>query len=402
MPLTDAQIRALKPTDREQRFSDGGGLSLKVTRAGTKTFTLRVMEDGQRKTITLGNYPDMKLTDARAKRDALRVLAANGAPVAEIAPEKPEKPKAPAPASDAWEPVARRYLEFRARQGMHYRTRAKLERQIELTILGLGKKRIAEITAQDILDLVRPVEDKGKVETAHEIRSRCAQVLDFAEAEGIPNQNPARKAVGAMVKRKRGKFPGLTDPRAIGRLLRTIRAFDRCEPVVRTGLLLSAYLFPRNDQLRGMTWDEIDFHTRLWEIPAARMKGADAQDQLVPLPRQAVELLEEIRPWTGRSPLVLPSPRGADCKLSDMAFNMALRRMGYCTQTQHCHHGFRTTASTSLNEMGFNRDWIERQLAHVDQDTVRRGYNKAQYLDGRTRMMQEYADWLDAQAAAHQ
>lgn len=401
MPLTDSQIRGLKPEDRPQRYSDTGGLSLLVLPSGKKQFTLRFYQDGKRKTVTLGDYPKMRLTDARTRRDEIKLRASNGEEIAPP-PRKPEKPKVQPPASDTWESQARRYLAFRERQGMHYRTASKLARHIEFTIRGLGTKRIAEITAQDILDLVRPVEDEGKIESAHEIRSRCAQVFDFAEAEGVVNANPARKVVGAMVKRKRGKFPGLTDPRAIGRLMRHLQAFDQCEPQVRTGLLLSAYLFPRNDQLRGMTWDEIDFQTRLWEIPAARMKGSDAQDQLVPLPRQAVDLLEEIRPWTGRSHLVLPSPRDFSRKLSDPTFNMALRRMGYCTRTQHCHHGFRTTASTSLNEMGFNRDWIERQLAHVDQDTVRRGYNKAQYLEGRTRMMQEYADWLDAQAAAHQ
>jgi integrase len=130
------------------------------------------------------------------------------------------------------------------------------------------------------------------------------------------------------------------------------------------------------------------------------MKGADAQDHLVPLPRQALAILDEIRDYTGGVGYVVPSPRGLNQKLSEGAFNMLLRRIGYDTRSQHCHHGFRTTASTTLNEMGFNRDWIERQLSHIEKDAVRGAYNKAQYIEGRTRMMQEYADWLDRVSGA--
>lgn len=392
MALTDAQIRSLKPEGSERKYSDGGGLYLAVTRVGTKTF--RVKHHG--KTITLGTYPDMRLTDARSERDRIK----RGEEATPAAPAVRPEPSPDKPPSDAWSEVADRYFKYRVRDGMHYRTRAKLERQVAATVAVIGGKRIADVTAPDILEIVRPYEDAGKVETAHEIRSRCSQIFEFAKGEGIPNMNPATVVTKAMVRRKRGKFPGLTEPRAVGRLMRTIRSFDLCEPQIRTALLLSAYLFPRNDQLRGMRWDEIDFQTNLWEIPKARMKGADAQDQIVPLPRQAVALLREIRAWTGDSPLVIPAPRDFRRKVSDSTFNSVLRRMGYCTKTVHCHHGFRTTASTNLNEMGFNRDWIERQLAHVDEDTVRRGYNKAQYLEGRTRMMQEYADWLDAQERA--
>jgi len=202
-----------------------------------------------------------------------------------------------------------------------------------------------------------------------------------------------------MVKRRRGSFNGLIDPKDVGKLMRAIRANEGSEPQVRAALLLSAYLFPRNSELRGMLWTEIDWKGALWEIPAARMKMK--RDHLVPLPTQALAILRELQPWTGRAKLAIPAPRDHGKMVSDATFNAALRRLGFSSD-KHVHHGFRTTASTNLNELGYNRDWIERQLAHVPGDKVRGTYNKAQYIRGRTEMMQAYADWLDAREKGHQ
>lgn len=397
MPLTDAQIKSLKPGPRLTRVYDGGGLYVEVAPTGAKMFRLEYRgTDGKKRTFTVGPYPDTKLADARFERERVKRQVREGSDPVE---ERP-RPAREAPKEDRrWRSLAARYIAYRRRDGAAWRTMAKLERQVNETLAILGEKAVDEITAQDILAVVRPIEDRGHVESAHEVRTRCSQIFEFAEAEGIPNSNPARVSRVAMVKRRRGSFAGLTDPREIGGLMRAIRGYSQGEPQVRAALLLSAYLFPRNTELRGMRWDEIDWKRAVWEVPAERMKMK--RDHLVPLPRQAVEVLKEIRSWTGRSPLVIPAPRDFTKMVSDMTFNQALRRIGYAA-SQHVHHGFRTTASTTLNELGFNRDWIERQLAHVEENKVRGTYNKAQYLKGRTEMMQTYADWLDAQAARHQ
>ena len=197
-----------------------------------------------------------------------------------------------------------------------------------------------------------------------------------------------------MVKRRRGEFAGLTDPKAVGQLMRCIHAYRERHWLVGSALLLSAYLFPRSSELRGMRWDELDFEQALWEVPGERMKMK--RDHVVPLPTQALAVLEEIRSIDLGSQLVFPSPRDPRRTLSEMTFNAALRRLGYGSNI-HVHHGFRTTASTNLNEMGWNSDWIERQLAHVPANKVRSSYNKAEYLEGRRTMMQQYATWLDQQ-----
>lgn len=405
MALTDTQVRALKPGPKKRKVSDERGLYVEVLPSGRKTYRYKFKFSGREKDMRLGQVEFMRLAEARRRRDMARAYLDRGEDptdaLATAPPESPE-PESPQPEpdrADAWDKIARGYVAYRKRRGANWRTMAKLERQVEQTIDALGTRPVGEITAQDILALVRPIEEAGKIEAAHEVRSRCAQVLDYAEAMGHPNANPARRVVGAMLPRRRGKWPGLTDPAEVGQLMRDIRGYQQCEPETRWGLLLSAYLFPRSEQLRGATWDEIDVDAAMWEVPGARMKGADAQDHLVPLPRQALAILQEIKDYTGGAGYVLPSPRGLNQKMSEGAFNMLLRRIGYDTRRQHCHHGFRTTASTTLNEMGFNRDWIERQLSHIEKDAVRGAYNKAQYIEGRKRMMQEYADWLDRAAS---
>lgn len=402
MAISSTQIRAARTRDKKMKLTDGGGLYVEVLPSGRKTFRLVYRLNCRQKDVMLGRFGDLKLEEARNLRDTARSMLARGEDPANIvskrgAAKKPKEPesKEPKKASDSWSVVADAYLQYRKRSGMHPLTSAKLERQVRQTSEAFGLKRVSEITAADILNLVRPIEDSGKRVVAHELRSRCSQILDYAEAIGFPNTNPARKVTTAMLPRKRGGFPGLTDPRKVGKLMRDIRAFQNCEPETRWGLLLSAYLFPRSEQLRGATWAEVDLDAAIWEVPSIRMKGTDAFDHIVPLPRQVLAILEESAELNGREGYLVPSPRGPKKKMSDMVFNMALRRMGYCTKTEHCQHGFRVTASTILNEMGYNRDWIERQLSHVEENAVRMTYNKAQYLEGRTAMMQAYSDRLD-------
>lgn len=408
MPLTDSSIRALKPGSSRTRHSDGLGLFLEVNPTGSKLFRISYRFAGKQTQLKLGEYPRTTLKEARLRRDRVRLALEEGVDprslefVADPIERRAQALRDAGAEAECWRKHTNAYREFRERQGMHPSTAAKLHRQLDVTIEKLGDLIVDEIEAKDILDLVRPYEDAGKVETAHELRSRCSQIFDFAAANGVRNFNPARVVTGAMIKRRRGRFPGLIEPKAVGVLMRDIRGYRAHQPQVRIGLLLSAYLFPRSAMIRGMRWDEINWEDSLWEIPSDRMKGSNGDsdcDHLVPLPRQALALLGEISSWTRNHPLVLPSPYDGTRPLSDMTFNKALRSLGYDTRTEHCHHGFRITASTNLNELGFNRDWIETSLAHMDKNLVRGTYNKAQYLTGRREMMQAYADWLDEREA---
>lgn len=393
MALTDAQIRSFKPENRRVRKSDGGGLFVDVMPSGNKIFRLAYRFDGKQRTLVIGEYPYIRLADARLKAAEHRQCLRDGIdPQAtkiseEASPEPVEHPQGP-----LWREVAMDYLMLRQRSGAATRTLQKLNRQIDVTINHLGDKELTDITAEDVLSVVNPIAEAGQVENAHEIRSRFSQVFRYAAARGLIAYDPAAVTIDAMIPRKRGEFAGLVEPKEVGELMARINAYAEEYLWVGAALQLSAYLFPRNSELRGMRWDEIDWDAAIWDIPGDRMKMK--RDHVVPLPRQTVTILRKLKEIDVGSPLVFPAPRDPRKMLSDNTFNSALRRIGY-DRTQHVHHGFRTTASTLLNEMGWNSDWIERQLAHVQTNKVRAAYNKAQYLEGRAEMMQAYADYLD-------
>ncbi|MFK7882228.1 tyrosine-type recombinase/integrase [Roseobacter sp.] len=393
MPLTDTQIRALHPSEKRVRRSDGGGLFLEVMPSGKKVFRLAYRLNGGQRTKLIGDYPRTSLADARLKASAFKLdLRDDNPEVVAMATRKHGSAVLLEKENANWADVANGYLLLRQQSGPAPRTLAKLNRQIAVTISALGDRTVASITAEDILGVVNPIATSGRVETAHEIRTRFSQVFRYAAARGLVTHDPAAFTIDAMVARRRGEFSGITDPKEVGKLLVAIDRYRDNNPIVGASLLLSAYLFPRNTELRGMRWSEIDWGAARWEIPGRRMKMQ--RDHIVPLPAQALKLLHLLQQYDFSSELVLPSPRDANRMVSEMTFNGALRRMGYHSD-RHVHHGFRTTASTNLNEMGWNYDWIERQLAHVPANKVRSSYNKAQYLEGRTKMMQAYADWLD-------
>jgi integrase len=364
--------------------------------SGKKIFRLAYRSAGKQRTVWIGDYPSVGLSEARLKAAEFKMALRQGidpktkkdqARAEEIAASEPNEP--------IWRDVASDYLMLRQRSGAAKRTMAKLDRQVGLTIQALGNRPLSSISAEDVLGVVNPIADRGHVENAHEVRTRFSQIFRYAAARGLIAHDPAAFTIGAMVKRRRGSFAGLTKPEDVGRLLNAIHRYREEHFFVGSALLLSAYLFPRNSELRGMLWGELDWDRRIWEVPASRMKMK--REHIVPLSRQALAVLQEVREIELGSELVLPSPLNPQRTCSEMTFNSALRRMGF-SPDEHVHHGFRTTASTNLNEMGWNSDWIERQLAHVQSNKVRSAYNKAEYLEGRTEMMQAYADWLDAQA----
>ena len=393
MPLTNTQIRALTPSKKRIRFSDGGGLFVEILPSGKKVFRLAYRHNGGQRTKLIGDYPRTSLADARLKASAFKLELRSGDPqVVALATQKRGAKMPTKPAEVTWKEVAEGYLLLRQQSGPAARTLAKLNRQIALTVDALGDRIVTSINAEDILGVVNPIAASGRVETAHEVRTRFSQVFRYAGARGLVTHDPAAFTIDAMVPRRRGEFSGIIDPKEVGKLLVAIERYRDNNPIVGAALLLSAYLFPRNTELRGMRWSEIDWKAARWEIPGERMKMG--RDHIVPLPSQAIDLLRLLEEYDFGSELVLPSPRDPKRMVSEMTFNGALRRMGYHSD-RHVHHGFRTTASTNLNEMGWNFDWIERQLAHVPANKVRSSYNKAQYLKGRTEMMQAYADWLD-------
>lgn len=393
MPLTDAQIRGFKPESKRFRQSDGQGLFLEVMPSGKKIFRLAYRLNKEQRTVLIGEYPEIKLADARLKAAEMKRQIREGRdPKAEIVPAvEPVQTQEP-----LWKDVAKEYIMLRQRSGAAARTMHKLIRQIEVTMAAHGDRTVTDISPEDILSVVNPIAESGCVENAHEIRTRYSQVFRYAGARGLIQHDPSSMVIGAMIKRQRGEFAGITDPKQVGKLMLAIHYYRESNTIVGAALLLSAYLFPRNTELRGMRWDEIDWDKSLWNVPASRMKMK--RDHLVPLPAQAIAVLRNLQVYDFGSELVFPSPRDPRRMCSDATFNQALRRCGYGKDT-HVHHGFRTTASTNLNEMGWNSDWIEVQLAHLPTNKVRSAYNKAQYLVGRTQMMQAYADWLDTLCA---
>ena len=265
-------------------------------------------------------------------------------------------------------------------------------RQLERDVFPwLGSRPVKEITAPELLAVLRRVESRGAVETAHRIRGICSQVFRYAVATGRAERDPGGDLRGALQPSPERHLAAITDPRQVGGLLRAMWSYEGTFPVC-CALKLAAYTFARPGELRAMQWNELDLQNAEWRLPAERMKAR--RGHLVPLARQSVRILEELRPLTGRGRYVFPSMRSSHRPMSENTLAAALRRLGYSKQEMTAH-GFRSIASTLLNEQGWNRDAIERQLAHAPKDTVRAAYHRAEHLEERRKMMQAYADYLD-------
>lgn len=392
--LTDIKIKAVKPAAKLQKLTDGGGLFLEVAKSGKKTFRLTYRCGGERRTMTVGDWPRTRLTEARHRRSEVKMLLEMGQDPRDTFGPFPRDEDAVVAPGLTWANLMQQYLAKRAREGAADATIKKMTLHADLTIRHMGETPVREITAKDVIECCRVYEDQGKLNSAHAVRALISQAFRFAVALGEADTDPAAFTREAIARPKNPGYPGITSPRRIGQLMRAIRGY-KGEPAVRTGLLLSAYLFPRNKELRLMRWDQLSEDT--WTIPAEQMKKK--REHLVPLPRQVIDLLEMIKQLSySADGLVLTSMTSPSGVLSENTFNHALRRMGF-PKEEHVHHGFRITASTTLHEQGWNSDWIEMQLAHVEENKVKGAYNRALYLDGRREMLQAYADWLDEQAA---
>jgi integrase len=389
MPLTDITVRNSKASDKTLRLKDERGLYLEVNPKGGKWWRLRYWMNGKENRLSLGVYPDVSLKDARDRRDEARKLIANGVDPAQV--RKEEKAEA-LESAETFETIAR---EWHARVSPSWTaSTAKTNiTRLELDIFPyIGTKQIKDIAAPELLAALRRVESRGAEETARRLRTLCGQVFRYAVATGRCERDPAADLRGALAKAKPKNFASIRDPREVAGLLRAIDNYAG-SPETLAALKLAPLVFVRPGELRHAEWAEIDLESAEWRIPAEKMKMRDSH--IVPLSKQAVALLRELHLLTGHGRYCFPSERTKDRPMSENTVNAALRRMGY-SKEEMTGHGFRAMASTLLHEQGWQSDVIERQLAHAERNKVKAAYNRAGHLPERRRMMQAWADYLDA------
>lgn len=387
MKLTDTAIRkALKVSDRQKLF-DGGGLYLLIDPPRQPGWRLKYRIAGREKLLSLGVYPDVTLQLARRKREDARRLIAS-----EIDPSEERKATRGTNAV-TFRSVAEDWITRQAKT-LAPETISIYRARLNSTLLpAFGSKPMTSIEPKDLLGVLRRIEDKGNHETAHRVRALYGRVARFAIATGRAERDASADLRGALTPVATEHFAAITEPARIGELLRAIDSYQG-QPAVEYALKLAPLLFVRPGELRGAAWREFSLDGKVpeWRIPEERMKMGI--EHVVPLPTQAVALLRELQALTGDGELLFPGLRTASRPISNNTLNAALRRLGF-GQDEMTAHGFRSMASTRLNEMGFDPDVIELQLAHQEGNKVRAAYNRAMRIDDRRKMMQAWADYLD-------
>lgn len=395
MPLSDVAIRKIKPGAKPRKLADGGGLYLLLNPTGSKLWRWKYRVQGREKLLALGAYPAVSLSAAREACAAARRKLSEGVdPSAERKEAKQAQAEAAAVSADTFEAVARGWMAHREADGKTSaatigKDRWRLETYLFPTI---GLRPITEIDPRELRRILRDIEGTGKLETASRTKINAGQVFRWAILEGRADTDPTATLRGLFATPAHTHRAALTDPLKIGGLLRAIDGYTG-QFTTLAALKLAPLTFVRPGELRKAEWPEFDLDGAIWRIPAARMKMKAAH--LVPLSTQAVNVLRELYPLTGAGTLVFPALGKPRQPMSENTVNLALRRLGYA-KSEMTGHGFRSMAATRLNEMGWNADAIERQLAHAEANKVRAAYtHAAQYLDERTRMMQAWADYLD-------
>jgi integrase len=387
--LSKLLIDKTKPQAKSVRLSDGRGMYLEISPAGGKWWRFKYRFAGKERRISLGVYPDVPLAAAREKREEARRQVAAGIDPGEQ--RKAAKVALVESTENTFEAIAREWFGMFSTRWVKGHA-DKIIRRLELNVFPwLGSRPIKAITAPELLAVLRRVESRGANETAHRALQVCGRVFRYAIATGRAERDPSRDLSGALAPIQERHFASITEPLAVGELLRAIDAYKGAF-VTRCALRLAPLVFVRPGELRAAQWAEFDFDKSEWRIPATRMKAR--VQHIVPLSTHAVAILRELQPLTGRFPFAFPSVRSRYRAMSENAITGALRRMGYTGQDM-TGHGFRSMASTLLNEQGWNRDAIERQLAHGERDAVRAAYNYAEHLPERRRMMQAWSDYLE-------
>ncbi len=390
MPLSDLAIRNTKPQEKPFKLADGGGLYLLINPTGSRLWRWKYRFLGKEKILAIGPYPTITLAKAREAREAARGLLVEGIDPSEH--KRDARREAALVAANTFDVLADEHLDKMRREGKAKSTISKGEWLLGLARGELGKRPITDIRAADVLVVLQRIEAKGNHETAVRLRATIGAVFRYAIATARAEADPTQALHGALVRPRVKHRAAVTDAKDLGALLRAIDDFEG-QTTTRTALRLLAILFPRPGELRMAEWSEFDLDEAVWAIPAHRAKMR--REHRIPLPRQALAELEALRAVTGNGRLVFPCVRTVLRPISENTLNAALRRLGY-SKEEATSHGFRATASTLLNESGkWNPDAIERQLAHVEKNAVRRAYARGEHWDERVKMMQWWADHLD-------
>jgi integrase len=395
MALTDTRIRKVKSREKSFKLADGRGLFLVVQPNSSKYWRFRYWFGGKEKLLAIGVYPEVTLAGARKKRDeALQMLADDTDPG--MAKQLKKRAQRLVP-ENSFETVAREWhIKFSSKWTAEHG--AKIIHRLETDIFPwLGHRPINEITAPELLIVLRRVENRGAVETAHRLCQYCGKIFRYSIATGRADRDVSADLRGAIPPVKKRHHASITDPQAIGGLLRAIKGYNG-NLITRCALQLAPLTFVRAGELRKAEWSEFNFEAAEWKIAAHKMKMRTVH--IVPLSAQAITILREIKALTGDGKYVFPSLRSPSRPMSENTVLGALRRLGYA-KDEMTGHGFRSMASTLLNEQGWNRDAIERQLSHAERDSIRAAYNYAEYLPERRKMMQHWADYLDSLAKSH-
>jgi integrase len=394
MPLSDVAIRAAKPRDKAYKMFDERGLFLLVTATGSKLWRFKYRFDGREKLLSFGSFPDVPLRVARDKRDEARRTLSAAEPLDPSAKRQAER----AARADTFGLIADEWLQTKRKvltEGTWQRDQFQLTK-----VVGpyLCNRPIASIEAAELLSVLRRLEARGVRDTTHRVRAVVGRVFRYAIATGRAKHDISMDLRGALAPRATRNHPSITEPLKVGQLLRAIEGYEG-QASTRAALRIAPYVFVRPGELRAAEWSEFDFDAAEWRIPGKRMKMGE--QHIVPLARQVIAILRELQPLTGNGRYCFPALGPGIRPLSDNTLNAALRRLGY-SGDEHTAHGFRSMASTLLNEQGWHPDLIELQLAHAERNKVRAAYNKAQRLAERRKMMQAWADYIDGLKAGGQ
>jgi integrase len=400
MPLSDPACKNAKPKDKPYKLADEKGMFLLINPNGSKYFRLKYRFAGKEKVLALGVYPETSLKEARDKRETARKQIADNIDPSEIRSkaktekaiviDRQQRIENGIPLKDSFKEVALSWLDSTAHKVKPH-TLHKKQRRFELHVFPvIGDNEISSITSPDVYKVIKPLIEAKGLETAHRTHAEISSVFAYAIAHGITSYDPAQAVAGQIPAQKVKHRAALTEPKDVGQLLRDIYCYQGTF-VVQCAFRFSPLVFQRPGEIRQMEWKDVDLNAKEWRYFVTKTEV----QHIVPLSTQAIAILNEIKPLTGNGQYVFPSSRGDGRPMSNGTISMALKTLGYDSSVM-TPHGFRSIASTLLNEQGWSPDAIERQLCHMPKDQVRAAYNRAQYLDERRRMMQAWADYLDS------
>ena len=391
-PLSDAQIKNAKPQEKDYKLMDGFGLFLLITPTNGKLWRFDYRFDNKRKMLALGAYPSVTLAEARQRREDAKKLLANG--IDPGAMKKTLKSTGKELAANTFEVIARQWhLKFSAAGKWSPTHAADIMHRLEKDIFPpLGSRPISGIKPKELLTVLERIASRGALDSAHRLRHHCGKIFRYAIVHEYAERDIAADLRGALPPVKGGHHAAATTPKELAPILRSIDDFNGSF-IVKSALQLLPLVFCRPGELRAAEWSEINFDDCIWEIPAERMKMK--QPHIVPLSRQAINILKELQPLTGYGRYLFPCHRSPLRCMSNNALNAGLRRLGF-TKEEATAHGFRASARTILDEvLKVRPDFIEHQLSHSVRDALGTAYNRTSHLDERKKMMQTWADYLD-------